>query len=239
MKKIVISGGSSGIGKSLVEVFAGAGWKVHFTFHSNGISARELEGRFEGKAKAHPLDVANREACDAFCKEVLLEEKGIDVLVNNAGITKDKPLFSMQDSDWSDVIQTNLTGVFYLTRRFALDMMKKKKGRVINISSISGIHGLPGQTNYSASKAGIIGFTKALAKEAGPMGVTANVVAPGGVVTPMIEKLSPQAKEAILQTVPMRRFCETREVAKVVYFLAEDAPDYLNGSVIVLDVGAG
>jgi 3-oxoacyl-[acyl-carrier protein] reductase len=239
MKKVVISGGSSGIGKSLVETFAGAGWKVHFTFHSNEAAALEIENRFSGKAKAHRLDVTNREACDAFCKEVLKEEGGIDVLVNNAGITKDKPLFSMQDSDWSDVLQTNLSGVFHLTRRFVLDMLKKKKGRVINISSISGIHGLPGQTNYSASKAGIIGFTKALAKEVGSMGVTANVVAPGGVVTPMIEKLSPQAKEAILQTVPLHRFCEPGEVAKVVFFLAEEAPDYLNGSVIVLDGGAG
>jgi 3-oxoacyl-[acyl-carrier protein] reductase len=239
MKKIVISGGSSGIGKSLVETFAAAGWKVHFTFHSNEAAARDLEKRFEGKTKAYRLDVANREACDQFCKDVLKEEGSVDALVNNAGITKDKPLFSMQDSDWLDVLQTNLTGVFHLTRRIVTDMMKKKKGRVINISSISGIHGLPGQTNYSASKAGIIGFTKALAKEAGPYGVTANVVAPGGVLTPMIEKLPPQAKEALLQTVPLRRFCEVEEVARVVFFLAGDAPEYLNGSVIVLDGGAG
>jgi 3-oxoacyl-[acyl-carrier protein] reductase len=238
MKKIVISGGSSGIGKSLVESFAGADWKVHFTFLSGETAAREIEGRFKGNAKAHRLDVADREACDRFCKEILAEEKSIDVLVNNAGITRDKPIFSMQDSDWSDVLQTNLSGVFYLTRRFALDMLKKKKGRIISLSSISGIHGLPGQTNYSASKAGIIGFTKALAKETGPMGVTANVVAPGGVLTPMIEKLSPEAKEAILKTVPLRRFCEPEEVARVVFFLADGAPDYLNGSVIVLDGGA-
>jgi len=197
-----------------------------------------MEKRLDGKVKACRLDVTDREDCDRFCKEVLEEEKGIDVLVNNAGITKDKPLFSMQDSDWLEVLQTNLFGVFHLTRRFATDMMKKKKGRIISISSISGIHGLPGQTNYSASKAGIIGFTKALAKEAGHFGVTANVVAPGGVLTPMIEKLSTQAKEAILQTVPLRRFCEAEEVARVVYFLAEGAPDYLNGSVIVLDGGA-
>jgi len=238
MKKIVISGGSSGIGKSLVETFAHAGWKVHFTFNSNESAAREIEKKLDGKAKAHRLNVALREDCDEFCKQVLQEEGGIDVLVNNAGITKDKPLFAMQDSDWSDVLTTNLFGVFYLTRRFVTDMMKKKRGRVINLSSISGIHGLPGQTNYSASKAGIIGFTKALAKEAGPYGVTANVVAPGGVVTPMIEKLSAQAKESILQTVPLKRFCEPEEVARVVFFLAEGAPDYLNGSVIVLDGGA-
>lgn len=239
MKKIVISGGSSGIGKSLVETFAGAGWKVHFTFNSNETAAQEITRSFPAQVKAHQLDVTNREACDRFCKAVLEEEKGIDVLVNNAGITKDKPLFTMQDSEWIDVLQTNLFGVFYLTRRFALDMMKKKKGRIINLSSISGIHGLPGQTNYSASKAGIIGFTKALAKETGPFGVIANVVAPGGVTTPMIEKLSPQAKEAILQTVPLRRFCEPEEVSRVVFFLAEGAPDYLNGSVLVLDGGAG
>jgi len=238
MKKVVISGGSSGIGKCLVETFVEAGWRVHFTFHTNELAARDLEGRSGGRAKAHCLDVADREACDLFCKEVLGEEKSVDVLVNNAGITKDKPLFSMQDSEWSDVLQTNLSGVFYLTRKFAWDMLKKKKGRVINISSISGIHGLPGQTNYSASKAGIIGFTKALAKEVGPLGLTANVVAPGGVVTPMIEKLTPQAKEALLQNVPLHRFCEPGEVAKVVFFLAEQAPDYLNGSVIVLDGGA-
>jgi 3-oxoacyl-[acyl-carrier protein] reductase len=239
MKKVVISGGSSGIGKSLVETFVEAGWKVHFTFHSNETAAREIESRFAGRAKAHRLDIVDKQACDRFCKEVLAEEKGIDALINNAGITRDSPLFTMQDSDWSDVLQTNLFGTFYLTRRFALDMLKKKKGRIINISSISGIQGLPGQTNYSASKAGIIGFTKALAKEAGSFGVTANVVAPGGVVTPMIEKLSPQAKEAILQTVPLRRFCEPEEVAKVVFFIAEGAPDYLNGAVIVLDGGAG
>ncbi len=239
MKKIVISGGSSGIGKSLVETFAGKGWKTHFTYHSNEASARELERRFEGKTKAHRLDVTDREACDQFCKSVLKEEGSVDVLVNNAGITKDKPLFAMQDSDWSDVLNTNLSGVFYLTRSFVLDMLKKKKGRVINLSSISGIHGLPGQTNYSATKAGIIGFTKALAKEAGPYGVIANVVAPGGVATPMIEKMTPQAKEALLQAVPLKRFCEPEEVARVVFFLAEEAPDYMNGSVLVLDGGAG
>jgi 3-oxoacyl-[acyl-carrier protein] reductase len=239
MKTTVISGGSSGIGKSLVETFAGAGWKVHFTFHSQEAAAREIEARFGERARAHRLDVADREACDRFAKTVLEEEKSVDVLVNNAGITRDKPLFAMQDSDWSDVLATNLSGVFHLTRRFATDMMKKKKGRVVNISSISGIHGLPGQTNYSASKAGIIGFTKALAKETGPYGVIANVVAPGGVTTPMIEKLPPQARQAILQTVPLRRFCEPGEVAKVVFFLAEEAPEYLNGSVIVLDGGAG
>jgi 3-oxoacyl-[acyl-carrier protein] reductase len=239
MKKIVITGGSSGIGKSLVETFASQGWKVHFTFRSNEGAARELERRFQGGAIAHPLDVADRVACDGFCKKILQEEGGIDVLVNNAGITRDKPLYAMKDEDWIEVLQTNLFGVFFLTRRFALDMMKKKKGRVINLSSVSGIHGLPGQTNYSASKAGIIGFTKALAKEAGPTGVTANVVAPGGVTTPMIEKLTPEAKEALLTSVPLRRFCEPEEVARVVYFLAEGAPDYLNGSVIVLDGGAG
>lgn len=239
MKKVVISGGSSGIGKCLVEKFAEAGWKIHFTFHSNESAARHIEERFPGKTVAHRLDVADRGACDLFCKQVLEAEKGIDVLVNNAGITRDKPLFSMQDPDWSDVIQTNLSGVFHLTRRFAFDMLKKKKGRIINISSISGIHGLPGQTNYSAAKAGIIGFTKALAKETGALGVTANVVAPGGVTTPMIDKLTPEAREALLQAVPMRRFCEPQEVAQVVYFLAEGAPDYLNGSVIVLDGGAG
>lgn len=238
MKKIVVSGGSSGIGKCLVETFAQAGWKVHFTFRSSESSARELEKSLEGKVKAHRLDVTDREACDRFCKDVLDEEKGIDVLVNNAGLTKDKPLFSMQDSDWSDVLQTNLTGVFHLTRRFAFDMLKKKKGRIINISSISGLQGLPGQTNYSASKAGMIGFTKALAKETGAFGVTANVVAPGGVVTPMIEKMTSQARESLLQAVPMRRFCEPEEVARVVFFLAEGAPDYLNGSIIVLDGGA-
>lgn len=238
MKKVVVSGGSSGIGKCLVETFASAGWRVHFTFLSNEAAAQDLERRLDGRAKAHRLDVVDREACDRFCKEVLGEEKKVDVLVNNAGITRDKPLFSMQDSEWSDVLQTNLSGVFHLTRRVAFDMLKKKKGRIINISSISGIQGLPGQTNYSASKAGIIGFTKALAKETGPFGVTANVVAPGGVVTPMIEKLTPQAREALLQAVPLHRFCEAEEVAKVVFFLAEEAPDYLNGSVIVLDGGA-
>jgi 3-oxoacyl-[acyl-carrier protein] reductase len=185
------------------------------------------------------LNVADREACDVFCKSVLQEEGGIDVLVNNAGITRDKPLYSMKDEDWTEVLETNLFGVFYLTRRFVLDMMKKKKGRVINLSSISGLEGLPGQTNYSASKAGIIGFTKALAKEAGAMGVTANVVAPAGVVTPMIDKLSEAAKEALLHNVPLKRFCEPQEVAQVVLFLAEGAPEYLNGSVIVMDGGGG
>jgi len=239
MKKVVVSGGSSGIGKSLVEAFAQAGWKVHFTYRSNEASARELEGRFPGKAFAHSLEVGDLEACEVFGKALLKEEGGIDALVNNAGITRDKPLFSMKKEDWQDVLQTNLFGVFHLTRVFVLDMMKKKRGRVINLSSISGLHGLPGQTNYSASKAGIIGFTKALAKEAGAFGVTANVVAPGGVTTPMIEKLTPQAKEALLAAIPMKRFCEPEEVAKVVLFLAEGAPDYLNGSVIVLDGGMG
>lgn len=238
MKKIVISGGSSGIGKSLVETFGTAGWKVHFTFRSQEAPARELEGRFPGLVLAHRLEVGDAEACREFCKRILQLEGGVDVLVNNAGITKDKPLFAMGDSDWQEVIQTNLSGVFHLTRGFSVEMFKKRKGRVINLSSISGIGGLPGQTNYSASKAGIIGFTKAFAKEGGPYGVIANVVAPGGVRTPMIERLSEAAKEGILRTVPLKRFCEPEEVARVVFFLADQAPDYLNGGVIVLDGGA-
>ncbi|MCX7920493.1 MAG: beta-ketoacyl-ACP reductase [Clostridia bacterium] len=241
-KIALVTGGSRGIGKSIVLDLIKKGAKVAFTYLSGEKEALELQSQaasMGGDAVAFRVDVGNFEDAKRMCNEVVGKFGRIDILVNNAGKTRDKTLLVMEPDDWNDVINTNLTGMFNVTKNCIFHMLKNKSGRIVNLSSISGIEGLPGQTNYSASKAGIIGFTRALAKEVAAYGITVNTVAPGGVKTAMIEGMSDKAREALLATVPARRFCEPEEVANVVAYLADESPTYMTGNVIVLDGGSG
>jgi 3-oxoacyl-[acyl-carrier protein] reductase len=170
----------------------------------------------------------------------LVEEAGeVDVLVNNAGLTRDGLIARMPDEDWRAVIETNLSGAFYTCRAAARSMMRRRAGAIVNVSSIVGLHGNPGQTNYSASKAGIIGFTKALARELAPRGVRANVVAPGYVDTRLTDVLSDELKQVMLQNTPLGRFGEPEDVAGAVRFLSSDAAAFITGEVLLVDGGLG
>jgi 3-oxoacyl-[acyl-carrier protein] reductase len=163
----------------------------------------------------------------------------LDILVNNAGITKDKSLMMMNQEDWSDVIDTNLTGVFNTTRACIITFLKQKSGTIVNISSVSGIHPLPGQVNYAAAKAGVIGFTKSLAKEVAPYNVRVNAVAPGFITTEMTDGLGEKARERFLNMIPLKRFGSIDEVAQAVLFLLGDESQYITGQTIQIDGGLG
>jgi 3-oxoacyl-[acyl-carrier protein] reductase len=182
-------------------------------------------------------DVSSETEVNAVVKEIIQASGGIDILVNNAGITRDGLVFRMPLENWEKVLTINLTSAFLVSKHIAMDMMKHKSGSIINMSSVVGVGGNPGQTNYSASKAGLIGFTKSLAKEVASRGVRVNAVAPGYIITEMTEKLSDEAKKAMLGQVPMARGGTPAEVAKVVLFLASDLSSYITGRVIQVDGG--
>jgi 3-oxoacyl-[acyl-carrier protein] reductase len=170
----------------------------------------------------------------------LVEEAGeLDLLVNNAGLTRDGLIARMPDDDWRDVLETNLSGTFYTCRAVARSMMRRRAGAIVNVSSIVGLHGNPGQTNYSASKAGIIGFTKALARELAPRGVRANVVAPGYVDTRLTREISDDMRALMLQNTPLQRFGEPEDVAGAVRFLCSDEASFITGEVLLVDGGLG
>ncbi len=185
------------------------------------------------------LDVRNFEGPKNLVESVKKEFGGLDILVNNAGITRDKSLMMMSHEDWSDVIDTNLSGVFNTTRACIITFLKQKSGNIINIASVSGIHPLPGQTNYAAAKAGVIGFTKSLAKEVAPYNIRVNAVAPGFINTEMTAELSPHLKEKFLNMIPLSRFGTAEEVAETVIFLLSDESSYITGQTVQLDGGLG
>ena len=241
-KNIVVSGGSRGIGKAVVLALAEQGANVAFTFLNNHEAANEVLNEsqsLKGTVKAYQVDIRDQQQVKKMISEVVAERECIDVVVNNAGIRQDKTLAFMSAENWNDVLDTNLTGAFYLTQAAIFHMLKKKSGRVIFISSISGIFGIPGQVNYSSAKAALLGFTRSLAKEVAPYGISVNAVAPGGVDTDMVSSMNEKDKEKLLQGVPLGRLCRVDEVASVVKFLADDAPEYLTGTVIPLDGGIG
>ena len=242
MKTAIVTGGSRGIGNAIVKALASKGVYTVFTYNSGKEEAVSLQEQLNGlgyRVLAAHLDITDSDACRSFVNDFYKENGAPDILVNNAGITQDSLLFAMKKEQWQQVVDTNLNGVFNMTQTVVLHMMKAKKGRIINLSSISGISGIRGQCNYSATKAALIGFTKALAKEASPLGITVNAVAPGGVATAMTDALSPQAYEEMVRDIPMKRLCQAEEVANVVTYLALDSPLYLTGSTIVLDGGLG
>ena len=239
-KSVLVTGGTRGIGRAIVEAFARAGANVAFTYRSSDDEAAGLREALEAdgaQVLVFKGDAANAESASEAVKGVVDAWGSIDVLVNNAGITKDGLMLRMNEDDWDAVITTNLKSVFNYCKAAYRPFMKQRGGRVINISSVVGVMGNPGQTNYAASKAGIIGFTKSYAKELGGRGVTANVVAPGYVDTDMTSSLSDSAKEAMLNAVPLGRSATPEEISSAVLFLASEGAGYITGHVLHVDGG--
>jgi 3-oxoacyl-[acyl-carrier protein] reductase len=232
-KTALVTGASRGIGRAIASELAAGGATVVIGYRSGKDDAEALAAELGGRAVA--ADVSNPE--DAVR---LVEEAGdIDILVNNAGLTRDGLLARMSDDDWRTVIDTNLSSVFYTCRAVCRPMMKKRAGSIVNISSIVGVHGNWGQTNYAASKAGIIGFTKSLAKELGSRNVRANVVAPGYVKTQLTDVLPEEATAAMLTNTPLGRLGEPEDIAGAVRFLCSDAASFITGEVLLVDGGLG
>jgi 3-oxoacyl-[acyl-carrier protein] reductase len=229
----LVTGASRGIGRAVARELARAGASVVVGFRSGQDEAEALAAEIGGRAVQ--ADVSSPD--DA---RRLVEEAGdIDVLVNNAGLTRDGLLARMSDDDWHTVIETNLSSVFYTCRAVTRPMMKKRSGVIVNISSVVGVHGNWGQTNYAASKAGIIGFTKSLARELGSRGIRANVVAPGYVKTQLTEVLPEDATAAMVGQTPLGRVAEPEEIAGAVRFLASDEASFITGDVLLVDGGLG
>lgn len=241
-KVAAVTGGTRGIGRATVLNLAGEGADCAFTFTRNNALAeslcREVEKRGR-RALSVQTDVRDFEGARLFIEEVKKTFGGLDILVNNAGITRDKSLAMMSKEDWTDVIETDLTGVFNTTRASIITFLKQRSGNVINISSVSGIHPLPGQTNYAAAKAGVIGFTRSLAREVAPYNVRVNAVAPGFIETDMTRHLTEKYRERLIPSIPSGRFGVPEEVARVVIFLASDASRYITGEVVQIDGGLG
>ncbi|MBN1524117.1 MAG: 3-oxoacyl-[acyl-carrier-protein] reductase [Spirochaetales bacterium] len=239
-KKALVTGGARGIGKEIVTLFLKEGATVYYFDLAEGDAVSEMQSLAKANGGAvffKKVDVSNEEEVNTVVKEVIAESNGLDVLVNNAGITRDGLVFRMSLENWEKVISINLTSAFLVSKHIAMDMMRRRTGSIINMASVVGVGGNAGQTNYSASKAGLIGFTKSLAKEVGSRGVRVNAVAPGYIVTDMTEKLSDEAKKAMLGQVPMNRGGTPEEVAKVTLFLASELSSYITGRVIQVDGG--
>ena len=239
-KNVLVTGGTRGIGRAIVESFASQGANVAFTYRSSTDEANALVADLEakgGKARAIQADAADFSAAEAAIGGIVADWGTIDVVVNNAGVTKDMLMLRMGEEDWDFVVGTNLKSVFNYSKAAYRPMMKQRNGRIINLSSVVGVMGNPGQTNYAASKAGIIGFSKSLAKELGARGVTVNVVAPGYVATDMTATISDAAKEAMLSSVPVGRPASPDDIAAAVLFLASDGASYITGHVLHVDGG--
>jgi len=232
-KTALVTGASKGIGKAIAAELAAAGATVVVGYRSGKDDAEALASELGGSAIQ--ADVSSGEEAKR-----LVEEAGdLDILVNNAGLTRDGLLARMSDDDWRTVIDTNLASVFYTCRAVTRPMMKKRAGAIVNISSIVGVHGNWGQTNYAASKAGIIGFTKSLARELGSRNIRANVVAPGYVKTQLTDVLPDEATGAMLENTPLGRLGDPEDVAGAVRFLCSDAASFITGEVLLVDGGLG
>jgi 3-oxoacyl-[acyl-carrier protein] reductase len=229
----LVTGGSRGIGRAIAAELADAGAEVVIGYRSGGEEAEGVANDIG--CRAVQADVSNSEEARR-----LVEEAGeVDVLVNNAGVTRDGLLARMSDEDWRTVLDTNLGGTFNTCRAVIRGMMKRRSGAIVNVSSIVGVRGNPGQTNYSASKAGIIGFTKALARELGSRGVRANVVAPGYISTRLTNELPDELQQAMLANTPLGRFGDPEDVAGAVRFLCSDSAAFITGEVLLVDGGLG
>ena len=239
-KVAVVTGASGGIGRAIAVAFGKAGASVAVHYNGNEAKAAAVKAEIEeagGKAEIFRCNVADFDACSDFIKSVVKTFGKIDILVNNAGITRDGLVMGMSEEDFDAVIDTNLKGSFNCIRFASRQMMRKKYGRIINITSVSGVAGNAGQANYSASKAGLIGLTKSVAKELASRNITANAIAPGFVKTEMTDVLSDEVKEAAMKQIPLGRFAEPEDIANAAVFLASDMASYITGQVLLVDGG--
>ncbi|MBO5487709.1 MAG: 3-oxoacyl-[acyl-carrier-protein] reductase [Eubacterium sp.] len=239
-KIAVVTGAGRGIGKGIALAMAREGAMVVVNYNGSKERAEEVVAEIEkngGKAVAIQCNVSDFEQAKEFYANVVKEYGRIDILVNNAGITRDNLIMKMSEEEFSDVIQTNLAGTFNGIKFVTRPMMKQRAGRIINIASVSGVTGNMGQANYSASKAGVIGLTKAVAKELASRNITVNAVAPGFIATEMTEKLSEAVREEAVKTIPLGEFGKVEDIAEAVVFLASDRARYITGQVLCVDGG--
>jgi 3-oxoacyl-[acyl-carrier protein] reductase len=232
-KRALVTGASRGIGRAIAGELAGAGAEVVVSYNTGAGEAEALAKEIGGRA-------VQADVSDAASAQALVEEAGeLDVLVNNAGVTRDGLLVRMSDEDWNEVIDTNLASCFYTCRAAVRGMMKRRAGAIVNVSSIVGLHGNWGQTNYAASKAGIIGFTKALARELGSRSIRANVVVPGYVKSRLTDVLPEEATASMLENTPLGRLGDPEDVAGAVRYLCSDEASFVTGAVLLVDGGLG
>ncbi|MCU0665691.1 MAG: 3-oxoacyl-[acyl-carrier-protein] reductase [Candidatus Omnitrophica bacterium] len=239
-KTAIVTGASRGIGKAIALMLSKEGANVAFNYLKSKGEADSLKEQIEktgGKALSLQLDIREFDKAKELIEKTKARFGGLDILVNNAGITIDKALMMMAPDDWKQVVDTNLGGVFNVTRNAIITFLKQKKGDIVNVSSVSGVIGLPRQTNYSASKAGIIGFTKALAKEVAAYNIRVNAVAPGFIKTDMVAGIKEEHKEEIIKHIPLARFGEVEDVAKAVKFLLSKDASFITGQTIIIDGG--
>ena len=239
-KRVIVTGAARGIGRAIALEAASRGADIAFNYLKSEQQAWELRDQIEAlgvRALVFKLDVSDLKGVREMVNGVKKEFGAVDGLVNNAGLTRDKLLMAMSEDDWSEVIRTNLTGAFNFARAAIFMMMKARRGAIVNITSVSGIAGMAGQVNYSAAKAGLIGMTKAMAKEVGPMGVRVNALALGFVETDMTASLAAQHRAAALNLIPLGRFGTVHEVTPIAAFLLSDASSYITGAVIQVDGG--
>ena len=239
-KVAVVTGASRGIGRQIAKTMAREGATVIVNYNGSAAKAEEVVAEITeagGQAEAIQCNISDYAASQEFLANVISKYKRIDILVNNAGITKDNLLMKMSEEDFDAVLATNLKGAFNCTKHVSRQMLKQKSGRIINISSVSGVIGNAGQANYCASKAGVIGLTKSVARELGSRGITVNAIAPGFIETEMTEVLSEDVKKAMGDQIPLKRFGKTEDIAEMAAFLASDKAAYVTGQVISVDGG--
>jgi len=239
-KNAIITGGSRGIGKGIAEVFAKHGANVAFTYNSSSQSAEELAKELEGlgiKAKAYQSNAASFKESQELVDKVVEDFGSIDIVVNNAGITKDNLLMRMSEEDFDKVIEVNLKSIFNMTKAVQRTMLKQRSGSIINMSSVVGVTGNAGQANYAASKAGIIGFSKSMAQELGSRNIRTNVIAPGFIETEMTEKLDEKTVQGWRDAIPLKRGGKPEDIANACVYLGSDLSSYVTGQVIHVDGG--
>ncbi|WP_185871059.1 3-oxoacyl-[acyl-carrier-protein] reductase [Blattabacterium cuenoti] len=236
-KVAIVTGGSGDIGKSIIETFVQHGANVIFTFLSSENEAKKLSTKFSNFVESYKIDLSDFNSSENLVKYVIKKYGSIDILVNNAGIIKDNFLLRTSKEDWEKVIKTNLFSVFNLTKHVVFPMMKQKKGSIINMSSVIGLIGNIGQASYAASKAGIIGFTKSIARELGKKNIRCNAVAPGYIYTKMNFHLQSKMKESWIRNIPLKRPGMPQDVANCSLFLASDLSDYITGAVLNVNGG--